>query len=87
MIDAPWVRGIKGWNWNDPRTRIGIGMSNVIDDMGWTLVKKDNLNALIDLAKFADTRAVSRAAYPHACEEDKRLRDLVDAALTVGSPR
>lgn len=36
---------------------------------------------LVEALRYADTRAVSRAAYPHACLEDKKLRDLIDAAL------
>ena len=30
---------------------------------------------------YASKRAVSQAAYPHACIEEKMLRDLIDDAL------
>lgn len=39
------------------------------------------IERLAAAVEYADTRAVSRAAYPHACLEDRKLRDLIDAAL------
>jgi hypothetical protein len=39
------------------------------------------INRLAAAVAYADTRAVSRAAYPHACIEDQKLRDLIDVAL------
>ena len=39
------------------------------------------IEALAAAVIYADTRAVSRVAYPHACAEDQKLRDLIDAAL------
>ena len=50
------------------------------------LIPSATYDALVDLARFADSRAVSIAAYPHACEEDKKLRDLVDAAMRAIGP-
>lgn len=43
-------------------------------------------DALVAAVRYADTRAVSRAAYPHACIEDRKLRDLIDAALALAEP-
>lgn len=41
------------------------------------------IDALAEAVRFADTRAVSKAAYPHACVEERKLRDLIDKALRV----
>lgn len=38
-------------------------------------------DAIRAAVEYADCRAVSRAAYPHASVEEKKLRDLLDAAL------
>ena len=47
-----------------------------------TLIEASGHDELLAAVRYADTRAVSRAAYPLACIEDRKLRDLIDAALT-----
>ena len=43
----------------------------------------DIIISFVACVRYADTRAVSRAAYPHACVEERKLRDLIDAALKL----
>lgn len=42
---------------------------------------RDRLPEIGRALAYANTRAVSRVAYPHACEEEKKMRDLIDAGL------
>lgn len=48
-----------------------------LDGEGWH-VDANTVALAIDIIEYADRRAVSRAAYPHACLEDRKMRDLID---------
>lgn len=56
-----------------------------LDDEG-AYVGANTVALAIEAIEYADTRAVSRAAYPHACIEDRKMRDLIDAALGRPTP-
>jgi len=39
------------------------------------------MKEMIQVLNYLDTRIVSRAAYEHACIEDKKARDMIDNVL------
>lgn len=41
-------------------------------------VDQNTVALAMDIIEYAERRAVSRAAYPHACIEDRKMRDLLD---------
>jgi len=59
------------------RNTLANERADVLDDAGTLII------ALLAAVRYADTRAVSRAAYPHACIEERKLRDLIDEAIKL----
>jgi hypothetical protein len=90
---TPWAADPddrEGYEWNihivqesdhDMRVCFMTSGSEAVPNAAFIIRCVNDHDELVAAIRFADTRAVSRAAYPHACEEDKQLRDLIDAAL------
>lgn len=59
------------------------GLDGIVANAEFIIRAVNSHPALIEAVEYANTRAVSRAAYPHACVEEQKLRDLIDAALST----
>ena len=42
---------------------------------------------MLEALRYVETRCVSEAAYPHACIEDRKMRDMVVAAIAKAEGR
>jgi len=56
------------------------GLRGIITDI-LKLTSVVKVEQMLEVLNYLDTRIVSRAAYEHACIEDKKARDMIDNVL------
>jgi len=56
------------------------GLRGIITEV-LNLTSVIKMKEMIQVLNYLDTRIVSRAAYEHACIEDKKARDMIDNVL------
>jgi hypothetical protein len=56
------------------------GLRGIITEV-LNLTSVTKMKEMIQVLNYLDTRIVSRAAYEHACIEDKKARDMIDNVL------
>jgi len=56
------------------------GLREIITDI-LKLTSVVKMKQMLEVLNYLDTRIVSRAAYEHACMEDRKARDMIDEIL------
>lgn len=66
---------------------IGCGPDGISDEDRANANLAAAATEMLEALRYALTRCVSEAAYPHACIEDRKMRDLVAAAIARAEGR